>query len=568
MKLSCSIKYFKKSIAVIGMLMALLLTSNSTFADNTTSWTDTLAYRQYYSFKPELIPGIVSNESEIRAGLLYDVDRDRIVWEKDMDYSYPIASLTKMMVGLLAIEDIEAGKVCWDDKITVTRTFRKKIRRRRYTTYSVEENYTLEDLLKMAMVASHNESTVWIAKHCEGSLEAFIERMNKRAFELGMVKTQYSNPSGLPAVIDELDNSASPRDLLVLGLEIMKHQKLVDITSIPYATVSNGKGKATYRNHNGLVINYNQEVDGIKTGFTRAAGFCLVSTCTRGGHRMMSVVLGCRSPWVRNGLVASMFNTYFDAIKLGRLGEAPVDGFESRAFLDSVDRGLAMITPLVEPKAKDSSDESYAYTYKTVTQKVRKTHTVRRGDSLGKIADRYNVAMNDLKKWNHLRKSTISPGQKLAIYSTIKKRIPVKLVIDPDESVADNLPSVDENEEQETTVKSEHAIHEKTQTIVVEKSQEVIAEKTDPSEEKIIQDSSSSEKEEPLVVKNSRTTPKSKVAQNKKASFIYHVVQPGDTLWNLAQRYQANVDQIKKVNRISNSRSLKNGTRIKIPVKG
>ncbi len=560
MKLIHIIKAIQKTLPTVGVLMALLLYGNSAFAGNTTSWTDTLAYRQYYSFKPELIPGIVSNESEIRAGLLYDVDRDRIVWEKDMDYSYPIASLTKMMVGLLAVEDIEAGKVCWDDKITVTRTFRKKIRRRRYTTYTVEEKYTLEDLLKMAMVASHNESTVWIAKHCEGSLEAFIERMNKRAFELGMIKTQYSNPSGLPAIIDELDNSASPRDLLVLGLEIMKHPKLVDITSIPYATVSNGKGNQTYRNHNGLVINYNQEVDGIKTGYTRAAGFCLVSTCTRGGHRLMSVVLGCRSPWVRNGIVASMINTYFDAIKLGRLGEAAVDGFESRAFLDSVERGLAMISPFIEPKAKDSSDESYAYTYKTVTQKVRKTHTVRRGDSLGKIADRYNIAIVDLKKWNRLRKNTITPGQKLAIYSTVKKRIPVKLVVDPEESVADNFSPSENAEEQETIIKSER--------IVNEKKESVVAEKLDPRVQSISDDTLSSEREEPVMLKQNKVFTKVKPAPNKKSSFIYHVVQPGDTLWNIAQRYQANVDQIKKVNRISNSRSLKSGTRIKIPVKG
>ncbi len=560
MKLIHIIKAIQKTLPTVGVLMALLLYGNSAFAGNTTSWTDTLAYRQYYSFKPELIPGIVSNESEIRAGLLYDVDRDRIVWEKDMDYSYPIASLTKMMVGLLAVEDIEAGKVCWDDKITVTRTFRKKIRRRRYTTYTVEEKYTLEDLLKMAMVASHNESTVWIAKHCEESLEAFIERMNKRAFELGMIKTQYSNPSGLPAIIDELDNSASPRDLLVLGLEIMKHPKLVDITSIPYATVSNGKGNQTYRNHNGLVINYNQEVDGIKTGYTRAAGFCLVSTCTRGGHRLMSVVLGCRSPWVRNGIVASMINTYFDAIKLGRLGEAAVDGFESRAFLDSVERGLAMISPFIEPKAKDSSDESYAYTYKTVTQKVRKTHTVRRGDSLGKIADRYNIAIVDLKKWNRLRKNTITPGQKLAIYSTVKKRIPVKLVVDPEESVADNFSPSENAEEQETIIKSER--------IVNEKKESVVAEKLDPRVQSISDDTLSSEREEPVMLKQNKVFTKVKPAPNKKSSFIYHVVQPGDTLWNIAQRYQANVDQIKKVNRISNSRSLKSGTRIKIPVKG
>lgn len=543
----------RQHFAMLIAAMSMLVSINS-FAVSNSFPNDTTKKPFDFSFKVEQLQGIATNENEIRAGLLYDLDRNTIVWQKDMEYAYPIASLTKMMVGLLAFEDIESGKVCVDDRITVTRTFRKKIRRRRYSTYSVTEQYTLHDLLKMAMVGSHNESTVWIAKHCSGDLETFVTRMNERALQLGMTKTQYSNPSGLPAIIDELDNSASPRDLLVLGLEILKHKDLMDITSIPYATVNNGKGTATYRNHNGLVINYNAEVDGIKTGFTKAAGFCLVSTATRGGHRMMSVVLGCRSPWIRNGLVANMLNTYFDAIKLGRLGESSVDPMPSQLFLDSVNRGLAMIQPLYEPKVKDSSDESYAYTYKTVIQKVKKSHTVKRGESLGKIADRYNVGLADLKKWNRLRKNTIQAGQKLYVYSNVKKRIPVKLIVDPDESYADNQPSQDTDGDTETTFKSIHMNHG-----------------SDSSELKVsteISDSAQKSSEPEIIVK--KKTPVAKVQPEKstKPTFVYHVVQPGDTLWNIAQRYQAKVDQIKKVNRISNSRSLKSGTRIKIPIGG
>jgi D-alanyl-D-alanine carboxypeptidase (penicillin-binding protein 5/6) len=539
--------------AMLIAAMSILVSINSIASINSFP-NDTTKQPFDFSFKLEQLQGIATNENEIRAGLLYDLDRNTIVWQKDMDYAYPIASLTKMMVGLLAFEDIEAGKVCVDDRITVTRTFRKKIRRRRYTTYSATEQYTLHDLLKMAMVGSHNESTVWIAKHCSGDLETFVTRMNERALQLGMTKTQYSNPSGLPAIIDELDNSASPRDLLVLGLEILKHKELMDITSIPYATVNNGKGTATYRNHNGLVINYNAEVDGIKTGFTKAAGFCLVSTATRGGHRMMSVVLGCRSPWIRNGLVANMLNTYFDAIKLGRLGESPVDPMPSQLFLDSVNRGLAMIQPLYEPKVKDSSDESYAYTYKTVIQKVKKSHTVRRGESLGKIADRYNVGLTDLKKWNKLKKNTIQAGQKLYVYSNVKKRIPVKLVVDPDESYADNQPSQDTDKDTETTFMSVHMNHG-----------------GDSSEIKVsteISDSVQKTSEPDVIVKKKAPIAKTQPIKSSKPNFVYHLVQPGDTLWNIAQRYQAKVDQIKKANRISDSRSLKSGTRIKIPVGG
>ena len=217
-----------------------------------------------------LINGLVSDEDQIRAGLLYDITRDKIVWDKKGDQVFPIASLTKMMVGLLAIEDIEAGKISMADTITMTETYRKKIRRRKYTTYTIKYDYSFEDVLKMAMVASHNESTVWIAKHCAPTIEEFITRMNDKAAQLGLTSTKYYNTSGLPGVGTIPDNSSSPRDLMLLGMEITKHPLLMKITSIPYATIDNGRFKTTYRNHNGLVINYNEEVDGIKTGFTKA----------------------------------------------------------------------------------------------------------------------------------------------------------------------------------------------------------------------------------------------------------------------------------------------------------
>ena len=487
-------------------------------------------------FKSELINGLVSDEDQIRAGLLYDITRDKIVWDKKGDQVFPIASLTKMMVGLLAIEDIEAGKISMADTITMTESYRKKIRRRKYTTYTIKYDYSFEDVLKMAMVASHNESTVWIAKHCAPTIEEFITRMNDKAAQLGLTSTKYYNTSGLPGVGTIPDNSSSPRDLMLLGMEITKHPLLMKITSIPYATIDNGRFKTTYRNHNGLVINYNEEVDGIKTGFTKAAGFCLVSTCSRGGHQLMGVVLGCESAIVRNGLVASMINNYFDAIKLGRLGEGPIDGFQSRLFLDSVDRGLATIIPSIDTTTKEAPDLKYAYTYKTVYEKVRSTHTVRKGDNLSKIADKYNVALADLKKWNKIRKNTIQAGQKLAIYKTVKKKIQIKIVVDPDEEKEDlacNGPDLncEENEKPEAAAKSVNEM----KSLVKEQPKTVIANNS--------------------------------VKIKTKPLFIYHTVQPGDTLWRISQRYQLNIEEIKKANNISGT-TLKQGTKIKIPVKG
>lgn len=508
------------------------------------SGTDTLPPIKISNFNFDKVDGLITNEREIRAGLLYDVDRNKILWEKEMDSPAPIASLTKMMVCLLAIEDLNSGSICLDDRITVTRTYKKRLRRRRYTTYTVEEKYYFEDLLKMALVASHNESTVWIAKHCSGDVSTFVNRMNAKAIELGMTQTQYYNTSGLPGGRSTPDNSSTARDQLLLGIEMIKYPKLVEISSIPFINVNNGKGNISFRNHNGLVINYGQEVDGIKTGYTRAAGFCLVASAKRGEHRLISVIFGCRGPWIRNGIVANMMNTYYDAIKLGRLGETNPELNDSKLFLDSVNRGLAFIRPHIELKAPDNaSDESYAYTYKTVTQKVKKGHRVRNGESLGKIANRYNVTVNELSKWNKLRSSTIRPGQTLYVYSTVKKRIQVKLVVDPEESVADLETTPDSTEQIETTLKSEHVPH---------KNGELKSDSTLESKDSTKQVSSKKRSE----------------ISKTKSEFIYHIVQPGDTLWNIAQRYRTDLKELKKINKIGKSNGIRSGTKLKIPVNG
>ena len=103
--------------------------------------TDTLPPIKISNFNFDKVDGFISNEREIRAGLLYDVERNKILWEKEMDSPAPIASLTKMMVCLLAIEDLNSGSICLDDRITVTRTYKKRLRRRRYTTYPGDEKY-------------------------------------------------------------------------------------------------------------------------------------------------------------------------------------------------------------------------------------------------------------------------------------------------------------------------------------------------------------------------------------------------------------------------------------------
>ena len=496
-----------------------------------------------YELKPfsmQLIGNLVPDEDQLRAGLLYDVKRNTIVWQKDMDYAWPIASLTKMMVGLLAVEDVEAGRVSMNDTIYVQNTYKKKIRRRKYKTYTVTERYMFSDLLKMAMIRSHNESTVWIAKRCSETVETFVSRMNQKAIELGMTRTFYNNTSGLPAPGAMVDNSSSPRDLLLLSLECIKHQQLMDITAIPYVTVNNGLCNVNYRNHNGLTINYTGQVDGIKTGYTKAAGFCLSATTGRADHRLISIVLGTRSPWVRNGIVAGMINEYYDAIHLGRLGEEIPDLTANNAFLDSLTKGLVAIVPRMEGKHSDTADVSFAYTYKIEIQRIKKSITVKSGDNLGKIASRTNSTVAELKKWNKLKTTRVIKGQRLIAYTTVRKKVPVKLEVIPEEDIAENDSCVDENinEQLKATAKNKKEMVDASKEHVV--SQDIVA-----------------------IKKSSKKG--AYAERNNSPKMIFHKVQPGDTLWNIAQRYRTTIQEIKRVNKI-NKNQIKIGISIKVPV--
>jgi len=463
-------------------------------------------------FIKDPVDGLMTNEDAIRAGLLYDLDRKVVVWEKDMNYAYPVASLTKMMVGLLAMEDIKSGKASWTDVVTVSREFYRG--RKHKTRYSVQQKYTLEDLMRMAMVNSNNEATVWIGKQLAGGdLEPFIRRMNEKCTELGMEHTFYSNPSGLPAISGELDNSSSPNDLLILALELIKYQEMLDITSQPYITVKPGGKAVTYRNHNGMVIEYPKEVDGLKTGYTKNARFCLVATANRGGHRLISIVLGARSPYTRNLIVADMMNNYYQLLGLGKLGDMVTpDSLMARMISDSLNRNIGNNSTVLSQPDNDSSNQGVRKIY----VKAKKQHTVRKGETLYSIADRYDCYAGEIKKWNRLRSSHLKAGQRLVIYQRVEKTV----------AINGNPTDYD------------------TSSVAV-------------SKEKPAATAKPAQKKTPV-------RPAADESLNEK--FVYHIVQPGDTLWNIAQRYSGSVEKIKKANKIYNNKNLRPGTKLKIQV--
>ena len=467
-------------------------------------------------------PSLGVNENEVKAGLLYDVVNNRIVWEKNLNSAFPIASLTKMMVALLTIEDINAGKFKWTDNIQWVRTSTVGTRRHHHTVSSTT-NYSLQDVFKATMIASNNECAEQMARYIgSGDLQASINRMNQRARELGMLTTFYGNPTGLPSPNWMYDNSATPLDLLRLTVEMLKYQEILDIAKMGYATIENGKSTSVIRNHNRLTIDFSGEVDGLKTGYTRRAGFCLVATTAKCDRRLVSIVLGCRGPQIRNEVVRDMINSYYTSVGLDPLGP-----FCPSPLLPNPN--LAKTNPI------DLTNGQFV----TITDKVKKIHIVRRGENLSSVASKYNCTLGQLKSWNKgkINNSRLLLGQKLAVFTVVNKKVFVAKPANGSEE-EDDKPLLTDSEIKEAPIE---ASAKAEVAVVAEKPCKV--EKTPNA---------------PVVaIRNSSAKPK----------FIYHTIEPGDTLFSIARRYDGvTVAELKTLNHIHDIHSLKPGMKIKVKV--
>lgn len=524
----------KKSIAIFFFILsAWMSTSISMKASNSIETDgDSLSPIDYSGlanrFSYITDPILPVNEQEVKAGLLYDVASNKIVWQKNLNIAFPIASLTKMMVALLTIEDIELGKFKWDDNIQWTRAYSiGRGRHRRIVNQN--EKYSLLDVFKATMIASNNECAEQMARYLgNGDLQFTIDRMNRRAKELGMSSTYYGNPTGLPSPNWMYDNAATPTDLLRLTVEMLKYQEILDIAKMGYATIENGKSTSVIHNHNRLTIDYAGEVDGLKTGYTRRAGFCLVATTAKCDRRLVSIVLGCRGPQIRNEVVRDMINNYYSSIGLDPLGPNCPSPLLPNPFLAN------------KPETTSSNAQ-----YVTITDKVKRVHVVRSGENLSLIAGKYNCSTAQLKLWNKakIHGSKVITGQKLAVYSNVNKKILVSKPVNGSEEEDDKpLLTADEKVIKENSEVDNKTIPVETETAATLEFKKPISKQ---------------------MVNNNHVA--KLVHENQK--YLYHTVAPGDTLFSIAQRYEGvTVAKLKSLNNIHNIHSLRPGTKLKVKV--
>lgn len=534
----------------------LLFAVNTVYAQEKTQFPLTseqgLSTYQLGDFVVEQHPNLLPSENSIRAGLLYDAEKGVIVWEKNAEHAYPMASITKMMVALLAVESVYDGKHDWNSQINYSVRVRKSRRSRKY--YTVNVTYTLRDIVTSVLVSSNNQNAEQLAKYLGGSVSNFVIRMNRKAKELGMNNTFYSNPSGLPAKYSANDNKSSPHDLLILALETMKYRELMDITKQGFATVRRSNRNQNLKNTNRLTIDYKGEVDGMKTGYTRNAKYCLVASSTANDKRLISIVLGAPSVTARHDVTTEMKNNYFFELGLCQLGEYAVND----AYVRGVNKGLVNL----------SEEESKHF--KVVKTQVKKTYTVRRGQNLSIIAGKLGVGLSTLKRWNGISGSRIYPGQRLKYYSTGYTK-----VYDPDGKLdnTSTTPVLTARASTKKPVPQKPAVKKapiptKKVYHTVRKNQTLshIAEQFGISVKDIMRWNGLSNSNiwtgQKLVV-GGRTVSSVSKSPKSQSSLITHKVTSGETLSHISDRYNVYIKDIKQWNNLK-SNTIKVGQKINV----
>jgi D-alanyl-D-alanine carboxypeptidase len=265
--------------------------------------------------------------AEATSGILVDIDSRKVLWAKNQREATPIASMTKMMTLLLAFEEMEKRPDITLDTPVKISPLASKIGGSQ-VFLDPKETFPLGELLKTIAIKSANDSAYQVADFISGGdVSSFVNRMNKRAKQLRMPSTEFVNPNGLPT--DSGENSkSSPEGMALLAERLLEYPALLKWTSSPTDSFRDKSSKSYQQltNTNKLVRDC-PGVNGMKTGFIRASGFCITVTCTRGGKRLVAVVTGFPSGANRNLFVRKLLDW-------GYRRDAVIDDQEALAKFD------------------------------------------------------------------------------------------------------------------------------------------------------------------------------------------------------------------------------------------
>ncbi|NLS44348.1 MAG: D-alanyl-D-alanine carboxypeptidase [Firmicutes bacterium] len=283
------------------------------------------------------------------SALLIESTSGTVLFQKDADKQLPPASITKIMTMLLVMEEISQGRLDYNDMVVTSE--RAMSMGGSQIWLEIGEEMSLENLMKAIAIVSANDASVAVAEHIAGSEEAFAAMMNKRAKELGMTRTNFVNSSGLP----HPDHYSTARDIALMSRELLRHPRVHQwfTTWIDYVR----DGKNILVNTNRLIKSYDG-VDGLKTGFTEEAGYCLAATVERDNLRLISVVLKAPDSTVRFKESSALLDfgfRHFSGIELAKEGQIIAEVEVTRGAVDKVEIITENRLVAIVPRGKEKT---------------------------------------------------------------------------------------------------------------------------------------------------------------------------------------------------------------------
>jgi D-alanyl-D-alanine carboxypeptidase (penicillin-binding protein 5/6) len=232
----------------------------------------------------------ISKNAAVSA-IVVDAESGEVLYERRSEQRIPPASLTKLMTVLLAVEAVEHGQLSMLDPVRVSEHAASVEGSRVWL--EAGEYYSFEQLLESAMIASANDSAVAVAEHLAGSEPRFVDEMMEKASELGMTNTRFVNATGLPSTSGGSDGYTTASDMACLAREALRHQEILKWSSTR-SKVFMEHPLFVMNNTNPLLGTY-PGCDGLKTGYTKAAGYHLIATARVDGVRLIAIIMHAES---------------------------------------------------------------------------------------------------------------------------------------------------------------------------------------------------------------------------------------------------------------------------------
>ncbi|MGY0691830.1 D-alanyl-D-alanine carboxypeptidase family protein [Virgibacillus sp. FSP13] len=252
---------------------------------------------------------------DAKSAILMERDTGKLLFDKNADEKLPPASMTKIMTLLLIMEQLDKGNLDLGEKVRVSE--RAASMGGSQIFLEAGEEMTVDDLLKGIAIASGNDASVAMAEKIAGSEEAFVKKMNEKVEELNLKNTHFNNTTGLPAD----DHYSTAHDMAVMAKELLKYEAITNYTSIYEDYLRKGTEDEFWLVNTNKLVKFYPGVDGLKTGYTNEAKYCLTATAEKEDMRVIAVVMGAKTTKERNETVSQMLDYAFSQFGTTKLFE-------------------------------------------------------------------------------------------------------------------------------------------------------------------------------------------------------------------------------------------------------